>query len=90
MDMQTKMQLNLSCSFCLHIQFAEHLGSVGTGKENLIYRVIDGAKDLSKEQAKVLEQTLINQYGIQKNGGQLINKMNSISPKKWEANGIKK
>ncbi|AWG26262.1 hypothetical protein [Flavobacterium kingsejongi] len=64
------------------LRFAEHLGSVGTGKENLIYRVIDGAKDLSKEQAKVLEQTLINQYGIQKNGGQLINNMNSISPKK--------
>jgi hypothetical protein len=57
-------------------------------KASLKYRVIEGATNLTKEQARVLEQTLINQYGLQKNGGQLINKINSIAPKKWGAYGL--
>ncbi|WP_181302054.1 hypothetical protein [Rhodanobacter sp. PCA2] len=43
---------------------------------------------MTKQQARVMEQTLINQYGLEKNGGQLLNKINSISPKYWEKNGI--
>ena len=31
---------------------------------------------------------LINQYGLEKNGGQLINMINSISPKFWDTFGI--
>jgi hypothetical protein len=34
-------------------------------------------------------QTLINQYGLQKNGGLLLNKINSIAPKNWWQYGIK-
>jgi len=37
-----------------------------------------------------MEQNLINKYGMQKNGGQLYNQRNSISPKFWNGLGIKK
>ena len=71
------------------VRFGEHLNSVGTGKELLRYQVIKGGEDLSKTQARIWEQTLINQYGLQKNGGLLLNKMNSIAPKNWLQYGIK-
>lgn len=35
-----------------------------------------------------MAQNFINQYGMQKNGGQLLNKMNSIAPNYWKENGI--
>lgn len=35
-----------------------------------------------------MEQALITQHGLEKNGGQLLNKINSISPKYWKENGI--
>ncbi len=69
-------------------RFAEHAASIGTGKENLIYRVVNGAEDLSRIDARVWEQTLINQYGLGKNGGLLLNKINSIAPKNWWQYGI--
>ncbi len=69
------------------IRFAEHLNS-GTGKSLLQYRVVDGATGLSRTGARVWEQTLINQYGLQKNGGLLFNKINSIAPKNWSTFGI--
>jgi RHS repeat-associated protein len=71
------------------VRFAEHLNSIGSGKELLNYRVIEGATNLSRTQARIWEQTLINQYGLQKNGGLLINKINSIAPKNWLKYGIK-
>jgi RHS repeat-associated protein len=64
-------------------RFAEHAASIGTGKENLIYRVVNGAEGLSRMDARIWEQTLINQYGLGKNGGLLLNKINSIAPKYW-------
>ena len=39
--------------------------------------------------ARFWEQTEINQFGLQKNGGQLFNKINSIDPKKWNKFNIK-
>ena len=71
------------------IRFAEHLNSLGTGKEFLDYRVINGATDLSKSEARIMEQTLINKYGLSKNGGILLNQRNSIDPKYWQKFGIK-
>jgi hypothetical protein len=71
------------------VRFSEHLNSVGTGKELLRYRVIDGATGLSKSGARVWEQTLMNQYGLGKNGGMLLNKINSIAPTNWWLYGIK-
>lgn len=70
------------------VRFGEHLNS-GTARSLLDYRVIDGATGLSKTQARIWEQTLINQYGLGKNGGQLLNKVNSIAPKNWWQFGIK-
>lgn len=65
----------------------EHIAS-GGGKEGLVYKTVEGGQGLAKQEARILEQTLINQHGMQKEGGQLLNKINSISPKYWEANGI--
>jgi hypothetical protein len=41
-----------------------------------------------KRRMRQREQTLINQYGLGKNGGQLSNKINSIAPKYWQRYGI--
>jgi RHS repeat-associated protein len=67
---------------------AEHLAATGTGREVLEYRVVE--QGLSKQAARVAEQKLINEYGLGKNGGQLLNKINSIAEKHWAANGINK
>lgn len=70
------------------IRFIEHSNS-GTAKSTLKYKVIKGATNLTKDQARMWEQTLINQYGLEKNGGVLINKINSIATKNWGLYGIK-
>lgn len=70
------------------IRFLEHLNSE-TERVTLKYRVIRGTGHLTERQARIMEQTLINKYGMQKNDGALLNKINSISPKKWEKYGIK-
>lgn len=69
------------------IRFAEHMNS-GTAKSSLYYSTIKGATGLTKIQARILEQSLINQYGLMKNGGQLYNKINSIAPKYWPRYGL--
>ncbi|WP_455587096.1 DUF6443 domain-containing protein [Bacteroides sp.] len=70
------------------IRFAEHKHS-GTARAALNYRKVSGANNLTKEEARILEQTFINQYGLGKNGGQLLNRINSISPKYWQQYGVK-
>ena len=65
------------------VRFGEHLRATGTGKELLDYRVIEGATGLSRNHARIIEQSLIDRHGLQKNGGLLLNKINSISPKKY-------
>lgn len=69
-----------------NIRFAEHLRSK-TPRASLNYLPID--KFDSKIQVKIWEQTQINLYKMQKNGGQLFNKRNSLSPKFWEKYHIK-
>jgi len=70
------------------VRFGEHFAAGGE-KGSLFFRTIQGAEGLSKTQARIWEQTLINQYGLQKNGGVLLNKINSIAPKNWWQYGIK-
>lgn len=70
------------------VRFAEHFNSKG-GKELLRYETIEGAEGLTRTQANTLEQELINQYGLEKNGGLLINKINSIATKNWWQYGIR-
>jgi hypothetical protein len=67
-----------------NIRFFEHKRSIGTGKELLDYDVMKGATNLTKTQARVLEQKLINNYGLDN----LLNKRNSIAPKYWKQHGI--
>ena len=70
------------------VRFGEHLSS-GTARSLLRYEVVPGATNLSRTGARVWEQGLINQYGLQKNGGLLLNKVNSIAPANWWQYGIK-
>ena len=69
------------------VRFAEHLNS-GTPRALLDYKVVNRATGLTRTQARVWEQTLINQYGLGRNGGLLLNKINSIAPKYWKQYGI--
>lgn len=66
------------------VRFGEHLNS-GTGKALLDYRVVPGATNLSRIDARIMEQTLINQHGL----NNLLNIRNSIAPKNWWQYGIK-
>lgn len=53
---------------------AEHLGSRG-----IIIDAIPGLTNLSRADARAVEQVLIEFHGLSKNGGTLINKINSIA-----------
>ncbi len=64
------------------IRWNEHNNS-GTERAGLDYRTAKGGLNLNKIDSKVMEQNLINRYGLGRNGGQLYNKINSISPKNW-------
>ena len=66
------------------IRFAEHAAS-NTARSTLRYRVVDGATSLTKTQARILEQNLINQHGLEN----LLNLRNSIDPKYWWLYDIK-
>lgn len=68
-------------------RFVEHLCS-GTERAALKYYSIEGAQGLSRIQARIIEQRLINTYGLGRNGGMLLNKINSISPRYWNNWGI--
>ena len=58
----------------------EHLQTIGSGRELLKYTT--QLTDLAKNEARQIEQSVINFFGMQKNGGQLLNKINSIAPQK--------
>lgn len=64
------------------LRWDEHLAS-GTERSSLHYKVVSSG--FSKQGARVLEQTLINHYGIDN----LYNRVNSISPQYWEKYNIK-
>lgn len=66
------------------IRWSEHLKS-NTPRNQLDYNVIKGATNLSKQNARIWEQNLINQYGKEN----LYNKINSIAPKNWNQFNIK-
>ena len=70
------------------VRFKEHKNSK-TERAELKFHPIENLQGLTKEQAHIQEQLLINQYGLGKNGGVLLNKNNSISPNKWNQYNIK-
>ncbi len=67
------------------LRFAEHVAAGGE-KSLLRFEAIQGG--LTKTGARVMEQGLINEYGMVKNGGVLLNKINSIAPKNWWTYGV--
>jgi len=69
------------------LRFTEHLNS-GTERAFLHYKTIENARGLSRIQARIIEQRLINIYGMQKYNGALYNKINSIAPRYWNRYGI--
>jgi RHS repeat-associated protein len=71
------------------IRFTEHRLAIGTGRDLLRYRVVSGATNLSKIEARIWETRLMIQYGLGKNGGPLLNKIYSISPRYWSKFGVK-
>lgn len=66
------------------VRFEEHLRS-NTQRSSLLYEAVSGANGLSKTNARIWEQNLINQYGLEN----LYNKINSISPSYWNLYNIK-
>lgn len=62
---------------------AEH--KVKDAFKGLTFEPVPGATGLSRLDARIWEQTLINQYGL----GQLLNQINSIAPSNWWMYGIK-
>ena len=66
----------------------EHLSS-NTKRNTLEYRLVQRATNLTKNQARILEQQYINLYGLEKNGGQLLNQINSIAPSRWNSFNIR-
>ena len=69
------------------LRFTEHLKS-GTNRSTLHFRTVK-IDMFGEMNARFWEQNQINQFGLQKNGGQLFNKINSIDPKKWNKFNIK-
>jgi len=63
---------------------AEHMAK-GDAWKALDYRAVPGALNLDRTGARVIEQNLINQYGLPN----LYNQINSISPQYWPIYGIK-
>lgn len=69
------------------IRFKEHLKS-GTNRATLRFEIIKGTGTLSRIQARIIEQRIINILGMNKYGGILYNERNSISPKYWNKYGL--
>jgi RHS repeat-associated protein len=63
------------------VRWAEH-AAAGGEKGTLFFET--QAVGLSKAEARTIEQNIINQFGLQKNGGQLLNQVNSIAPSNWK------
>ena len=70
------------------IRIGEHLRS-NSIRNSLSYNTIKSTGNYSSIRAHILEQKIINYYKLQKNGGLLYNKINSLAPKKWPLYQIK-
>ena len=70
-------------------RWLSHSAAKGTGKELLSYQVVRSAVFTTRIEARVWEQSNIIKYGLQKNGGQLLNLRNEIASKYWEKWNLK-
>jgi len=73
----------------VEIRWDEHLKMAKDGKQFLDYSTLTKDRRLTKLGARIMEQNLINTYRLGKDGGQLLNRINSISPKYWAPLEIK-
>ena len=68
-------------------------GQAHLREKGIVIDRIEGLQNLSRTDARAVEQTLIDYYGLGKDGGTLINKINSISsvknPTKYEQSLIR-
>ncbi|TWI98619.1 RHS repeat-associated protein, partial [Mucilaginibacter frigoritolerans] len=64
-------------------RWAEHIAAGGE-KSLLRFETVEGATGLTRQQARIWEQNLINSHGLDN----LLNKINSIAPKNWSTFGI--
>ena len=69
-------------------RFLAHRAAENTGRELLFYEVAAGASFETRLGARIWEQSMINRYGLDKFGGQLINRRNEIAPKYWSGYGL--
>ena len=69
-------------------RFKEHWNSRST-RSTLRYEPLENTGRLSNIQARIIEQKIINIFGLGKNGGVLYNKINSINSDSWSTYGIK-
>ena len=60
----------------------------GGAWKGLDYIPIPGATNLTKMDARIMEQTIINHLGKGTNGGKLLNQANSVAESKWMLYGI--
>jgi len=68
-------------------RYNEHYNS-GTNRSSLLFYEVKGTGNLSRIQARIIEQRLINAYGMEKYGGALFNKRNEIGHQYWIRYGI--
>lgn len=54
-----------------------------TGREYLKYHVFSDLTGLTRTKARIFEERFINFYGMQKEGGRLLNQRHSIAPQNW-------
>lgn len=70
------------------VRFSEHQHS-DSPRNDLTYKTLSGTGKLSRIQARIIEQKIINAYGRKNYGGQLYNEANSLSKLFWKKYGIK-
>jgi len=64
------------------VRWGEHAMGTDEAKAALNFETV--ASGLTEQEARILEQQLINKYGLDN----LLNKINSIAPKFWDPLGI--
>ena len=70
------------------VRAGEHASS-SSARAFLQYSAVRRGSNLSLRAARIMEQNLINRYGLMRNGGTLLNRINSIAPSRWAEFGIK-
>ena len=70
------------------VRWAEHRADLLSPKAKLFCDFVEGGRNLTKQEARILEQTMINFHKLERLGGTLLNEINSIAPKYWVVNGI--